>query len=732
MERIFIGAAWPYVNGPQHIGHLAGCLLPADIFARYHRLKGDEVLMVSGSDMHGTPTTLRAEMEGVSPEALSTQYHLMNREAFQKLGLSFDLYTTTHTPVHEKTVQEIFLSLLEKRYLEKKTEDAAYCTKQERFLPDRYVTGTCPFCGNPSARGDECDVCSRVLEPKDLKDAKCRLCGTPAIFRPSEQFYFTLPKLAEALKSYHDTVRDHWRPSVGAFTQNYLAAGLRPRAITRDIQWGVPIPLEGYESKRIYVWFEAVMGYLSASREWAILSGDPDRWKRFWAENEPGRMYNFLGKDNISFHTVLWPAILLAVGGLKLPYDVPANEFMNLGGSKLSKSRTDREEETPVYLPDLLARFDPDVVRFYAAYHMPQNHDTEFNLEELSHERDQILADQWGNLVQRVLSFVRSNYNGIVPHPASGWTPAGSPLGQRILATVAESGSEFEKVHLKEALDLVLALVRESNRYFHEAKPWSAEKAAKDTAVYETLWAIRALCLLLSPFLPFSSAKVAEMLGEKDLLQNGSWGRAGEPPASGKPIGTVVPLFPKPSVPRAPAPTPPSPPPSAPVTARLDIRVARVVSVTPHPNAERLYVIQLDDGRPEGRTVVAGLRQFYSPEELQGKHVAILANLQPRTLRGIKSEGMILAATAGSTVSVLRAGEDVPPGTPLEGVTAPLGEITYEEFTGAHLTVETSPSGSDATVALSRNDGGTPSLVRLSTGALLVPDRPVPPGTSVS
>lgn len=732
MERIFIGAAWPYVNGPQHIGHLAGCLLPADIFARYHRLKGDEVLMVSGSDMHGTPTTLRAEMEGVSPEALSTQYHLMNREAFQKLGLSFDLYTTTHTPVHEKTVQEIFLSLLEKRYLEKKTEDAAYCTKQERFLPDRYVTGTCPFCGNPSARGDECDVCSRVLEPKDLKDAKCRLCGTPAIFRPSEQFYFTLPKLAEALKSYHDTVRDHWRPSVGAFTQNYLAAGLRPRAITRDIQWGVPIPLEGYESKRIYVWFEAVMGYLSASREWAILSGDPDRWKRFWAENEPGRMYNFLGKDNISFHTVLWPAILLAVGGLKLPYDVPANEFMNLGGSKLSKSRTDREEETPVYLPDLLARFDPDVVRFYAAYHMPQNHDTEFNLEELSHERDQILADQWGNLVQRVLSFVRSNYNGIVPHPASGWTPAGSPLGQRILATVAESGSEFEKVHLKEALDLVLALVRESNRYFHEAKPWSAEKAAKDTAVYETLWAIRALCLLLSPFLPFSSAKVAEMLGEKDLLQNGSWGRAGEPSASGKPIGTVVPLFPKPSVPRAPAPTPPSPPPSAPVTARLDIRVARVVSVTPHPNAERLYVIQLDDGRPEGRTVVAGLRQFYSPEELQGKHVAILANLQPRTLRGIKSEGMILAATAGSTVSVLRAGEDVPPGTPLEGVTAPLGEITYEEFTGAHLTVETSPSGSDATVALSRNDGGTPSLVRLSTGALLVPDRPVPPGTSVS
>ena len=730
MERIFVGVAWPYVNGPQHVGHLAGNILPADIFARYQRLAGREVLMVSGSDMHGTPTAVRAEEEKVPPEEIAFRFHAVDAESFRRLGISFDLYTHTHTEMHFRTAQGIFLTLLQEGYLEKRTTEATYCPHHARFLPDRYTVGTCPHCGNPEARGDQCDVCSRLLEPRELKEPRCRLCGTPAEFRTTEHFYFLLPKLEKPLREYHRRVAEHWRPSVRKFTENFVAQGLEPRPITRDIDWGIPLPLEGYAGKRLYVWFEAVIGYLSASKEWATRTGDPERWKRFWDPSAPVRMYNFQGKDNITFHTIFWPAILLGVGNLALPYDVPANEFLNIRGGKISKSRTG--EEVPVYLPDLLERFDPDLIRFYAAYHMPQNHDTEFDFDEFRQENDQILADQWGNLVQRVLSFVRSNYNGIVPHPASGWTPAGSPLGQRILATVAESGSEFEKVHLKEALDLVLALVRESNRYFHEAKPWSAEKAAKDTAVYETLWAIRALCLLLSPFLPFSSAKVAEMLGEKDLLQNGSWGRAGEPPASGKPIGTVVPLFPKPSVPRAPAPTPPSPPPSAPVTARLDIRVARVVSVTPHPNAERLYVIQLDDGRPEGRTVVAGLRQFYSPEELQGKHVAILANLQPRTLRGIKSEGMILAATAGSTVSVLRAGEDVPPGTPLEGVTAPLGEITYEEFTGAHLTVETSPSGSDATVALSRNDGGTPSLVRLSTGALLVPDRPVPPGTSVS
>ena len=764
MERIFIGAAWPYVNGPQHIGHLAGCLLPADIFARYHRLKGDEVLMVSGSDMHGTPTTLRAEMEGVSPEALSTQYHLMNREAFQKLGLSFDLYTTTHTPVHEKTVQEIFLSLLEKRYLEKKTEDAAYCTKQERFLPDRYVTGTCPFCGNPSARGDECDVCSRVLEPKDLKDAKCRLCGTPAIFRPSEQFYFTLPKLAEALKSYHDTVRDHWRPSVGAFTQNYLAAGLRPRAITRDIQWGVPIPLEGYESKRIYVWFEAVMGYLSASREWAILSGDPDRWKRFWAENEPGRMYNFLGKDNISFHTVLWPAILLAVGGLKLPYDVPANEFMNLGGSKLSKSRTDREEETPVYLPDLLARFDPDVVRFYAAYHMPQNHDTEFNLEELSHERDQILADQWGNLVQRTLTLVERTFEGRVPAPPPGWEAGASVTGPRLRQVHDALTEDLEGVRLKEALDRALELVRETNRTFHEGHPWSAPEPERRRILYETLWTIKALSRYLSPFLPFSSDRLARMLGEEGGVSPGSWEDALVPPNPGTRLGKVEPLFPKEMSPErerttgvpagARAGTPAS---SRPGSTPLEIRAGKVLRVEAHPRADRLYVLTLDLGEAVPRTVVAGLKAHYAIEELTGRTVAVLANLSPRGLRGVTSQGMVLAAEAGDVVGVLLAPEGTAPGTGLAGLAEgafPL--ITHEAFSQAILEVAvwkpsrlpdgqgsletgqgpvlwTGPDLGEPGPLIVRREGasGPVEPLRWGTGTALRPARDLPPGARV-
>lgn len=727
MTRILIGAAWPYVNGPQHIGHLAGNLLPADIFARYHRLKGDDVLFVSGSDMHGTPTTLKAELEKVSPEVIARRYHDINKESFERLGLSFDMYTHTHTETHERTVQQIFLTLLEKRYFEKKVEESPFCPKEERFLPDRYVTGTCPHCGNPAARGDECDACSRVLEPKELGQPLCKVCGTPAIFRPSEQFYFLLPKLSSELKMYHDSVKGHWRPSVRAFTENYVAAGLKPRPITRDIRWGVPVPLEGYDEKRIYVWFEAVMGYLSASQEWARQSGDPDRWKPYWVASEPGQVYNFLGKDNITFHTVLWPAILLALGGLKLPHDVPANEFVNLGGGKMAKSKSTGPTEVPVTLPDLLAQFEPDAIRFYAAYHAPQNHDTEFNLEELSHERDQVLADQWGNLVQRVLSFARTHYNSQVPDPGPAWDAKSSVQGAKILATVAEAEREFEVVHLKEALELALSLVRESNRHFHDSKPWSKEGAERNVAVYESLWSIHALSVLLAPFLPFSSAKVAQMLGEPSLLQHGGWNSAAVPPTPGKSLGAISPLFPK----ERPGTT--SPVPSVPALARLDIRVAEIREVQLHPNAEKLYILKVDDGSAEGRTLVAGLRAYYTPEELKGKRVAILANLEPRALRGIRSDGMILAAAAGGVVSVLRASESTPPGTGLSSPPSGTERISHDEFQRARITVEDAPAGAAVRTAAVRNDVvGDGRWLRLADGTLLSPDRPVPAGSSVS
>ena len=309
--------------------------------------------MVSGSDVHGTPILVTAEKEGSTPAEVSQRYATENARALARLGISYDRFTDTHTLVHQRTVQELFLALLENGYIGRRTEENPFCPKHQRFLPDRYVEGACPFCHSPTARGDECDNCGRVLEAKQLIGPKCRLCGTPAIFRPSEHFYLQLDKLEPRLREYLAD-KGHWRPSVTGTTRNFLDEGLHPTPITRDLDWGVPIPLEGYGSKRFYVWFDAVIGYLSASREWAIRSGRPDDWKKFWATDEDVRAYYFLGKDNIFFHTVVWPSILLGVGGLQLAYDVPANEWLRIGGGKISKSRP---LDPKMYLPSLVQEY---------------------------------------------------------------------------------------------------------------------------------------------------------------------------------------------------------------------------------------------------------------------------------------------------------------------------------------------------------------------------------------
>ncbi len=693
MRRIYVGVAWPYANAPQHIGHLAGNALPADIFARFHRLRGNEVLMVSGSDMHGTPVTVRAETEGVAPGVVAARVHEIHAEDFRRLGISFDLYTHTETEGHQRTAQEIFLRLLKKGLLVKQVAKVAYCPHHARFLPDRYLTGTCPFCGNPGARGDECDVCSRILEPEQLGDPRCRLCGTPAEFRPTEHFYLDLPSLAPDLARYHERVQKGWRPSVRRFTENYVAEGLRRRPITRDIQWGIPVPLDGYEGKRLYVWFEAVMGYLSASQEWARRSGDPSAWKRYWEEGSPVEMYNFMGKDNIAFHTVFWPAILLGLGGLHLPDHVEANEHMQTHGRKLSKSRA--PETVKVALPDLLGELPPDVIRFYAAYHAPQNHDTEFDPDELRQESAQILADQWGNLVQRTLTLVERTYAGRVPAPPPGWEPGESQAGRLLRRAHDQITDDLEGVRLKEALDRALELVRETNRTFHEAHPWSAPEPERGRILFETLWTIKALSRYLSPFLPFSSDRLARMLGERDGVPPGSWEQALLPPVPGTPLGEVSPLFPKEGPEEGTGTTRPPTGGSVPssatprsASAPLDIRAAKVLRVEAHPRADRLYVLTLDLGEPVPRTVVAGLKAHYTVAELSGRTVAVLANLAPRPLRGILSQGMVLAAEAGEVVGVLVAPEGTPAGTGLEGSGGQeLPVLTHEAFSQAILEV---------------------------------------------
>lgn len=661
MPRIFIGASWPYANGPVHIGQLASTYLPADIFARYHRLRDDEVLMVSGSDMHGTPILVTAEKEGTTPEAVAQRCHEIHRRTFERMGISFDLYTNTRTIIHEHTVQELFLLLLEHDYIRRRTEENPYCPKHARFLPDRYTVGTCPHCGFESARGDECDRCGRPVEVRQLGNPRCALCGTPAEFRASEHFYLELDKLEPKLVEYV-AAHPHWRNGTRRVAENFLNEGLHPTTITRDLDWGVPIPLDGYDTKRFYVWFEALVGYLSAAREWATRSGRPEAWKKYWDEREPVRSYYFVGKDNRFFHTLLWPGMLLGAGGLTLPYDVPANEWMNLGGEKLSKSRS---AELPVFLPGLLERYAPDVIRFYAALLAPQNHDTEFDPAEFDRVSEEILSNQYGNLAQRTLVLVRERQGGVVPAPASGWDPfLPGGAGERIRAAHQRITEEYEAVRLKEAVDLALEQVREANRLFHEGKPWALAPAEQVPILYDTLWRLRAIAIWLAPVLPFSSERLYRMLGFANGPTPGEWERALVPLEAGQPLGAVEPLFPRREArTRGPKPAAAVVPPVG--KAPLDLRAAVIRTAEPHPDADRLVVLSVDVGEAEPRTIVAGIRDSYRVEELPGRHIVVLANLAPRTIRGRTSHGMLLAAEFEGKALLLDPGA-APPGVPAE------------------------------------------------------------------
>ena len=405
-RRILVCVAWPYAKTSTHVGQIAGAYLPGDIFARYHRMAGSQVLMVSGSDMHGTPITVDADKEGVTPRELATRYHQQIVEIWRGLGISFDLYTETTTANHYQQTQAFFLRLYEKGFIFKDTMESPYCPIDRRFLPDRYVEGTCPYCGYEGARGDQCDNCGRTLDPTQLIAPRCRLCGSPNVeIRETEHFFLDLPQFEPSLRTWLQRETGLWRPNVLNFALNWIKEGLRPRAITRDLDWGVPIPLPGYEDKRIYVWFDAVIGYYSASIEWAERNGTPDAWKEWWElrpdGSAPSLPYYFIGKDNIAFHTIIWPAMLMGFGGLALPYDVPANEFMTMGGTKASSSRGN-----VIWTRDVLDVYGADPLRYYLASTLPEGHDTDFTFEELVRRNNDELVATYGNAAHRILTFV--------------------------------------------------------------------------------------------------------------------------------------------------------------------------------------------------------------------------------------------------------------------------------------------------------------------------------------
>ncbi|MEE8472828.1 MAG: methionine--tRNA ligase [Dehalococcoidia bacterium] len=532
-EHILIAVAWPYANGSLHMGHVAGAYLPPDIFARYHRAKGNKVLMVSGADQHGTPITLRAEQEGKTPQEIASHFHQEFLDCWKKLGISFDLFTTTGTENHARVAQDIFLTLMKKGHIVEDTMQQPYCPNCRRFLPDRYVVGTCPYCGKPEARGDQCDECGKPLNAGELVDARCRICSTPPEVRESQHFFLRLGDFQDRLLAWVQK-QSHWRPNVRNFTLALLEEGLRNRAVTRDIEWGVPVPVPGFENKRIYVWFEAVIGYLSASQEWA--GGDEAKWRPFWEGD--AKSYYFIGKDNIPFHTIIWPAMLLGYGGLNLPYNVPANEFLTLQGKQLSTSRN-----WAVWLPEYLEKYDPDPLRYALSVNMPETSDSDFSWQELLRRNNDELVATWGNLVHRVLTFTYRNFGGAVPTPGELDGPS-QALMARAQSTLDDVGASLSECRFREAIWAAMSLAQEANRYLEETSPWKAirqDRQAAGSALYVALAVISCLKTALYPFLPFSSKKLHTLLGFEGSPEEAGWAWLVPPP--GQKLGSPEPLF---------------------------------------------------------------------------------------------------------------------------------------------------------------------------------------------
>jgi len=521
--KILVCTAWPYANGDLHIGHLAGSYVPPDIFARYQRLNGNDVLMVSGSDSHGTPITVRADAEGVSPREVFERFHARFLETFQQVGISYDLFTHTDTENHHRIAQDIFLACLNRGYLYKKAQRQLYSETEGRFLPDRYVEGICPNCGYDGARGDQCDNCGKLLDATELINPRSKTDGSTPVVRKTEHFFFDLPKLTDRLCAYLEDDKDHWRHTVINFSRGYLKEGLKGRPITRDIEWGIPLPLEGYGQKRLYVWFEAVMGYFTASVEWAHNVGQPEQWKEWWYD-PAARTYYFMGKDNIPFHTIIWPGELMAVERLyeddpaktlNLPYDVPANEYLNMESQKLSTSRN-----WAIWAPELLERYDPDPVRYYLTAIAPETRDTDFTWDDFIRRNNDELVAAWGNLVNRMLSFAYKHFSGCIPQPGDL-----DDLDRDILAR-AEGGFRsvgelIGAVRLRAALEEAMSIARAANVYLDNKAPWfqiKEDREAAATSVYVILRVIDNLKVLFAPFLPFTSQRLHEMLGYQGQL----------------------------------------------------------------------------------------------------------------------------------------------------------------------------------------------------------------------
>jgi len=672
-RTILVCVAWPYANGYLHLGHLAGSLLSPDIFARYHRGIGNKVLMVSGSDEHGTPIAVRAEAEGRTPQELVEFYRKQTVKDLDDLGISFDLFFRTSDPKHKKVVKDIFLNLLYKGYIYRKKTIEAYCPHCEKFLPDRFIEGTCPHCGSPGARGDQCDECGKTLDFSELVEAKCKICGKTPVPRETEHYFLRLSHFEDQLRDYINS-HQHMKKNVVLFTRQWLERGLKDRPITRDISWGIEIPeihdpelrIADANQKRIYVWFEAVIGYLSTSIEWARRSGEPEKWKEFWYNSE-AKAYYFLGKDNIPFHSIIFPAILLAYGegkdGFILPYDIPANEYLQLEGAQLSKSRGHF-----ITVKEFLEEYSTDSLRYYLTLMMPENRDASFVLAEFVKSINTELVGNLGNFIHRALSFTHKHF-GAVPGPA-----AFGELDNQAFSDMESYSSRvfgfIENCEFKRALKELMALSQKANIYFDRKAPWKDIKEDRDaaaTTLYVALQFVKVLSYVFYPFMPHAAKRLWGYLNMEVDESTIDLEAIFEKLTPGQKLERPHPLFAKLELAKE------KPQKDARKQHKekaqeeaismkdkglsfedLDLRVGTVESVWDHPSADKLYILKLDLGT-EKRQIVAGIRPHYTKEELHKKKLVVVCNLKPAKLRGEMSNGMLLAAEKEKLVSVLTA-----------------------------------------------------------------------------
>jgi len=672
-----ITSAWPYVNAIPHLGNMIGSVLSSDVFARFCRLKGDEVVFVSGSDSHGTPVAVAAKKQNIPTKALAIKYHNIIKELFEKWQISYDNYTITHNPTHIEFVQKFYLEVQKNGYVFEKELEMLYCENDNFFLPDRFVEGVCPHCEDENARGDQCDKCQKLLTPLELKKPRCAICDNTPVLRKTKHWYLDLPKLQDQLEnliSQNEIIPQNARQ----MCLNSLAEGIPERAITRDLEWGIPAPFEGADNKSIYVWFEAVLGYVSAVKEWADnIVKDPSKFEYFW--NDPNtKTVFFIGKDNIIFHLIVFPGLLLAFNEnksddekLTLPYNVSSTEFLMYENDKFSKSRG-----IGIWIDEALKLAPLDYWRFSLVYNRPETSDTSFLWSEFDNNI-KILNDNIGNFIHRTLTFIDKQFNGIIPKKLE-YDDTDKKFINLINNISFEIGNSISNFKLRKALRDIVNFGKEGNVYLNNKAPWHLIKKDKNAAGHVfniCAQAVYAFGILLSPFIPGTAEKVLSYLNismSKDL----AWDSINENSVKeGQKIKKPEPLFQKLDINEIKSKIHDIKEKKDKLGGKelvsyddfkkLDIRVALIESVEKVPKADKLYKLSITLG-DEKRTLVAGLAEQYKAEELKGKKIVILANLEPRKLRGILSEGMLLAAVDGDVVSVITPDKNIPPGAKIE------------------------------------------------------------------